>query len=456
MEKQKARNIDFGSGNMASIIIRQALPLTASQLAGLIYNIVDRIFIGHIPEVGSNALSGLGLTLPIVALINAFTLLMGQGGSPIFSMARGAGKNEKASRVLGNSFLMLLVTAIVLTLTGYLFMKPVIYFFGGSDNTYIYAFDYLKIYLAGTIFQMLATGLTFYITAQGHPGIAMLTTMTGAAINLILDPIFIFALGMGIRGAAAATLVSQTVSFIWVMIFIRSSKAEIRLEKKYMKPDPHTIKQILSMGFTGFVMEFTNSLTQVVCNKTLKIYGGDLYVGIMTIVNSVRSIMGLVIGGITSGAQPVLGFNYGAHKFDRVKKGIRITGWFSFIYTAFAWLVVFLFPGFFINMFSDNPELNTIAVKYLHIFFMAYIFMALQYSGQSTFMALGKAKRSITFSLFRKVVLVVPLTIILPYFFTDKVSGIFWAEPISNIIGGTASFVTMYLTLYRKLGKERY
>ena len=456
MDKRKPRNIDFGSGSMASIIIRQALPLTASQLAGLIYNIVDRIFIGHIPDVGSDALSGLGLTLPIVALINAFTLLMGQGGSPVFSMARGAGKDDKAAKVLGNSFLMLSVTAVILTLTGYLFMKPVIYFFGGSDNTYVYAFDYLKIYLAGTFFQMLATGLSFYITAQGHPGVAMLTSMTGAGINLILDPVFIFGLGMGISGAATATLISQFISFIWVMIFIRSSKAEIKLERKYMRPDPHTIRQILSMGFTGFVMEFTNSLTQVVCNKNLKLYGGDLYVGIMTIVNSVRSIMGLVIGGITSGAQPVLGFNYGARKYDRVKKGIRITGWFSFIYTAVAWLVVFLFPGFFIGMFSDNPDLNTIAVKYLHIFFMAYVFMALQYSGQSTFMALGKAKRSITFSLFRKVVLVVPLTIILPYFFTDKVSGIFWAEPVSNIIGGTASFVTMYLTLYRKLGKEKY
>lgn len=455
MNKNKA---DFGTGSMPKLILKQALPLALSQVAQLLYNIVDRIYIGHIEEESIAPLTGLGLTFPIISAILAFTLLFGQGGCPIFSINRGKGDIDKASRIMGNSFTLLTICGVILTLLVSILAKPLLYLLGAGPESFPYAYSYLRIYVLGTIFVMIGTGMNLYITAQGSPITSMITTMSGAVLNLILDPIFIFTLNLGIRGAAIATLISQVVSFLWVMRFFLPSfggKAVIPLSRKSMHLEPSIVGSIVAMGFTGFVMEITNSLTQVVCNRTLKFYGGEMYVGIMTIVNSVRSIMGVAVNGIVQGAQPVLGFNYGAKKYDRVLFGIRYSCMFAFVYTAFAWAVVFFFPSFFIGLFSDDAVTNAVAVPYLHIFFMAYVFMSLQFSGQSTFMALGKAKRAIFFSLFRKVILVVPLTILLPRVMTDAVSGVFYAEPISNVIGGAASFTAMYFTIYRKLARKQ-
>lgn len=460
MAKEDIRNTragEFGTGSMAKLIVRQALPLTLSQLAQLVYNITDRIYIGHIPGEGLAPLTGLGLTFPIVSMISAFTLLFGQGGAPLFSISRGEGNNDKASKILGNSFVMLIIASVLLTLSGYIFMRPILYALGASDTSYIYASQYLKIYYLGTLFSMIATGLNFYITAQGFPKTAMVTVLSGAILNIALDPVFIFGLRLGIRGAALATILSQALSAFRVMRFLLSNKALIPIKKSSLKPDPRICLRIISMGFTGFVMEITNSATQIVCNRTLRAYGGsdgDLYITIMTIVSSVRSIMGVAVNGITAGAQPVLGFNYGAKKYDRVRSGIKTMSLFGFVYTAVCWLIIFIFPGFFIGLFSTDQAANAVAVPYLHIFFMAYVFMSLQYSGQSTFMSLGKAPQAIFFSLLRKALLVIPLTLILPLILKDPISGVFWAEPISNIIGGSASFFTMYFTLYRKFGKE--
>ena len=451
----KVKENDFGHGSMSSIIIRQALPLTLSQLAALLYTIVDRIFIGHIKDVGFDCLTGIGLTLPFVTIINAFTCLFGQGGSPVFSIARGHGDGKKAGKVMHNSFLLLLSCAVVLTLLSQVFMKPLLYAFGAGDNSYGYAADYLRIYLCGTVFTMFATGMNYYISAQGFPQMAMITVFSGAAINMILDPIFIFALDMGIRGAAVATVISQAISASWVLVFLTGKRPAIRLHPWHIKPDRKICGSIIAIGFTGFIMEITNSISQIVCNRTLRQYGGEDYVGIMTIVNSVRAMLGVAVTGITMGAQPVLGYNYGARKYDRVRSGIVATSLFAFAYTLVVWILIILFPSFFIGLFSDDADLNKKAVTYLHIYFMAYVFMSLQYSGQSTFMALGMAKRAICFSIFRKIVLVVPLTLILPLFLRDSVSGVFWAEPVSNIIGGGASFLTMYLTVFRRLkGKK--
>lgn len=448
---------EFGTGSMAKLIIRQALPLTLSQLAQLVYNITDRIYIGHIPGAGLAPLTGLGLTFPIVSMISAFTLLFGQGGAPLFSISRGEGNKEKASRIQGNSFVMLLAASVILTLFGYIFMRPILYALGASDNSYIYASQYLKIYFIGTIFSMIATGLNFYITAQGYPKTAMVTVLSGAFLNIALDPLFIFVLKLGIRGAALATVISQAVSAVWVLRFLLSDKALIPIRRSSLKLDLGICSGIISMGFTGFVMEITNCATQIVCNRTLRAYGdinGDLYITIMTIVSSVRSIMGVAVNGITAGAQPVLGYNYGARKYDRVRSGIKTMSLFGFVYTAVCWLIIFIFPGFFIGLFSNDTAANAVAVPYLHIFFMAYVFMSLQYSGQSTFMSLGKAPQAIFFSLLRKALLVIPLTLILPLILKDPISGVFWAEPISNVIGGSASFFTMFFTVYRRLGKE--
>ena len=448
---------DFGKGSVAGLIIKQALPLSVSQLVQLLYNIVDRIYIGHIAGDDITPLTGLGLTLPIVSVIMAFTLLLGQGGAPHFSIYRGKNEPETAARILGNSFTLLLWGSIIITALSYIFMKPLLFALGASSASYVYARDYLIIYLIGTIFQMVATGLNFFIPAEGFPKTSMFNVIAGTVLNLILDPLFIFVFKLGIRGAAIATVISQFVSFLLVMHFLTRGKAIIKLKKENMKLDSSIVKMIITMGFTGFVMEFTNCATQVVCNRTLKAYSGnqsDLYITIMTIVNSVRSIMGVAVTGITSGAQPVMVFNYGAKNYDRVKAGIRWSFVFAFAYTAVAWFIVFLFPGFFIGLFSDNIEANAVAIPYLHIFFMAYVFMSLQYSGQSTFMALGKAKQAIFFSLFRKAILVIPLTIILPMFLSDPIKGIFAAEPVSNVVGGAASFFTMLFTIYLTLGKE--
>lgn len=446
-------SIDFSRGNMAALILKQAIPLTLAQLASLLYNIVDRIFIGHIEGTGTAALSGLGLTFPIVTIILAFSLLFGMGGTPYFSMLRGAGDEETAKKVMGNAFMLLLGSSVIIMILLYGFMKPIMFLLGASNDSYIFAADYLKIYLLGTIFNMIATGMNYYIPAQGFPKTAMVTTMSGAIINTILDPFFIFNLGMGIRGAAIATVISQFISFLWVMYFILK-KAPIILTVDSVRFSPRITKKIISLGFTPFVMEFTNSAASMICNHQLGIYGGDIYISTMTAINSVRSILSLAVTGITSGAQPVLGFNYGAKREDRVKAGIRTTSAMAFIYTSIAWLIVFLFPKFFIGIFTSDQQLLEIGPKYLHIYFMAYIFMALQYSGQSTFMALGKAKPAIFFSLFRKAILVIPLTLLLPLFMKDAAAGVYWAEPVSNIVGGSASFFTMYFTVYRKLDKK--
>jgi len=444
-------NTNFGEGSVNKHIIRQSGPLIISQLVQLLYNIVDRIYIGHIPGEGSTALTGLGLTFPVVSIILAFTMLFGQGGSPVFSIAMGAGDCTKASKTLSNSAFLLAAGGLVLTILLYIFMKPVLYLFGASDETYPYAAAYLKIYIAGTIFSMVGSGLNYYISAQGFPVIAMITTLSGAILNIGLDPLFIFAFDMNIKGAAIATVISQFASFIWVLRFLTRGKCEYKLQIRHMKPDGKICREICTVGFTGFVMQFTNSATQIVCNRTLGQYGGDLYVGIMAIVSSVRDIMSVAVHAITNGAQPVLGFNYGAGKYDRVRKAIRFTFVIATAYTVLAWLLIVLFPGFFIGLFTDDTELAKESVAALHLFFMAYIFMAFQFSGQSTFMALEMNRKAIFFSLFRKVILVIPLTILLPLFVTPAVNGVFLAEPVSNVIGGLSSFLTMYFTVYRRL-----
>ena len=449
----KGTATDFGEGSVAKLILRQALPLMLSSFVQLLYNIVDRIYIGHIPEEGTNALTGLGLTFPVVSAVLAFTMLFGQGGAPVFSIAMGAGNNRKAGKVLGNSFCLLIIGSLVLTVVLYGFMRPVLFALGADDATFPYASSYLRIYLLGTVTVMIANGLNYYISAQGFPVTAMITTLTGAVLNIILDPVFIFVLDMNIEGAAIATVISQTVSMIWVLKFLTGNKPAYRIEFKNMKLERPIVIQICSVGFTGFIMQITNSATQAVCNKTLSIYRDNTYIGVMTIVSSVRDIMSVAVHAITNGASPVMSFNYGAGKYDRVRSGIRFSFLIAFAYTAVAWLTIILFPRFYITLFAKDASLIEAAVPALHLFFLAYVFMAFQFSGQSTFMSLEKNGRAVFFSLFRKVILVIPLTILLPRFVTPSVNGVFMAEPVSNVVGGLASFITMYFTVYRRLDK---
>lgn len=431
----------------------QAVPLTLAQLVQLLYNVVDRVYIGHLPGSSSMALTGVGITFPVVAMIAAFTNLFGTGGTPLFSIARGAKEEERAAKIQGNSFSLLLICSLILLVISYLFKRPILYLFGASDESFVYANAYLMIYLIGTPFSMLSAGMNGFINAQGFPRIGMLTTVIGAVLNLILDPIFIFALNMGVQGAALATVISQLVSAVWVLHFLIFGKNTlIRIEKKYLPVDRGLAKEITTMGTAGFIMQFTSSLVQVVCNSTLQSYGGDLYVGIMTVLNSIREVLDLPARGISSGAQPVLGFNYGAKKYSRVRSAIRCTAYMGFGYLMAAWIFVLACPHMLISLFSNDAALLENGIKALHIYFFGFAFMGFQHSGQSTFQGLGMAKQAIFFSLFRKVIIVVPLTVLLPAL-GFGVYGVFLAEPISNLIGGLASFTTMYLTVYRRIAK---
>ncbi len=440
---------DFSTGKVWRIITAQAIPLTIAQLVYLLYNVVDRIYIGHLPEVGSLALTGVGLTFPFSTFILACANLFGTGGTPLFSIARGANEEERAKTILGNVFTLILASSAVIFVLCYRFRVPVLYLFGASDATIVYAESYLKIYLYGILFSMVVNGMNGFISALGFPKTAMWTTIIGAALNLILDPIFIFALGFGVKGAAIASVISQGVSALWIMKFLLGKQNEYKLTLAHMRLKLRLIREILGLGVTGFMQQFTNCLVQIVCNATLQTWGGDVYVGIMTIINSVREIASLPVTGLSSGAQPVLGFNYGAKKYHRVKEGIRFMSFAGILYTAAIWLVILLFPTIFLRIFSSDSQTIALGTRAIRIYFMGFVFMSLQFMGQSTFVGLGKAKRAVFFSILRKVVIVVPLTLLFPL--AIGTDGVFLAEPVSNLLGGLACFLTMWLTVYRKL-----
>lgn len=448
--KQKMAKVDFLNGPVWKCVVAQAIPLTVAQLVHLLYNVVDRVYLGHMGEGNSLALTGVGLTFPIVSLIMAFTALFGNGGVPLFSIERGAGNEEKASRILGNSFALLLSSSLILTVVGYFFMKPILFAFGASDDSFVYAREYLNIYLVGTLFSMISTGMNGYINAQGFPQIGMCTTVLGAVCNIILDPIFIFALDMGVTGAALATVISQFVSAVWVLRFLMGKKISGPLNRRNIAIGKEITRDICKLGTASFIMQGTNCLVQVTCNATLQTFGGDLYVGIMTVTNSVREIFSLPVMGITSGAQPVISYNYGAKQYDRVRSGIRFNTFIGTGYTMVAWLLVVIFPGFWFGIFSDDMSMMIPGIEAMKIYFFGFVFMAFQFSGQSTFQAVGDAKHSIFFSLLRKAVIVVPLTLLLPRL-GFGVLGVFLAEPISNFVGGLACYITMRMTIYKRI-----
>ena len=448
--KSNNQKVDFSKGPVWKCIIAQAVPLTIAQLVQLLYNVVDRIYIGHLGDGNSIALTGVGLTFPVVTLIMAFTALFGNGGVPLFSMARGAGDEEEAGKILGNSYGLLLISSVILTVVGYVFCKPILFAFGASEESFVYAKQYLDIYLIGTIFSMSATGLNGYINAQGFPKIGMLSVIIGAVSNIILDPIFIFGLNMGVSGAALATIISQAISAMWVLNFLFGKKAIVPLKLNNIRINKGRTLEIFKLGTSNFIMHGTNCLVQVACNSTLQTYGGDLYVGIMTVVNSVREIFILPINGIVSGSQPVISFNYGAKEYKRVKSGIRFNTLIGSVYTMAAWVLILLAPKFWFGIFSDDFTMMNAGIEMLKIYFFGFVFMALQFAGQSTFQALGDAKHAIFFSLLRKAIIVVPLALILPKV-GFGVKGVFLAEPISNVIGGIACYATMRLAVYKKI-----
>ena len=437
---------DFSKGSVAGNILRLALPMTVAQLINVLYSVVDRMYIGRLPDAAGNALTGLGLTFPILSIVTAFANLFGMGGSPLFSIQRGKGDRDRAQVIVG--------TGVALTVVLLVLKRPLLYAFGASDATYPYADGYLTIYLLGSIFVMISLGMNQFINAQGFGRTGMLTVLIGAVTNILLDPVFIFVLDMGVQGAALATILSQFLSAVWAVSFLRGKKALIRLEWGSMRLQPKLVWQIVSLGFSSFVMAITNSIVQVACNSTLQSFGGDLYVGVMTIINSVREVVSTPINGVTSAAQPVMGFNYGAQEYRRVRSGIVFTTIVCVVYTTAVWLLLFLFPRFFIGLFTGEEALREAAVPSMHIYFFGFFMMSLQMAGQSAAVALGRSKQAVFFSLFRKVIIVTPLTLLLPHLFGLGVNGVFLAEPISNFIGGGACYITMLLTIWREMNRR--
>lgn len=446
---------DFTQGSMPANMMRLAVPMTLAQLINVLYNIVDRMYIGHIPDTGMISLTGLGITFPLIMIISAFTNLFGQGGAPLCSIARGEGDLDRAERIMGNSFSLLLISGVVLTVLGLLLKRPLLYLFGASDATFPYANGYITIYLLGSLFVMIGLGMNSYINSQGFARMGMITVLLGAVCNLLLDPVFIFVLHMGVRGAALATILSQAVSALWVLRFLCGPHAILRLRLSNLRLDTQIVKKITGLGLSGFTMACTNSLVQIACNASLQQFGGDLYVGIMTVINSIREMIAMPISGVTNGSQPVLGYNYGAACYHRVRQGIRFMIGVCIGYSVFVWALVMLFPTVFVRIFNQDPQLLAIGQTSMRLYYMGFFLMSLQFIGQSTFVALGKSKQAVFFSLFRKVVLVVPLVLLLPYLFQLGVKGVFLAEPISDLVGGGACFLTMMLTIWPNLKEDR-
>jgi putative MATE family efflux protein len=443
---------DFSKGSIPKAIMRLAVPMTVAMLINIMYNLVDRMYIGHITD-GRMALTGIGISLPILSIIMGFANLCGSGGAPLCSMARGRGDKKEAEHIMGNAFVLLLILSVTLTALCFILKRPLLYLFGADGATYGYADAYLSIYIFGTAAVMISLGMNPFINAQGFGRMGMLTIALGAVVNIVLDPIFIFVFGMGVRGAALASVLAQLCSALWVLRFLTGKKAILTLQIKHFGLKAGTVGRILALGVSGFVMSLTNSLVQIVCNKTLLLYGGNLYVSVMTVINAIREVASLGMIGITMGGVPVLSYNYGAAQYGRIRQGIRFTTVAGLICAAVPWAFVMLFPQLFIRIFNSDPALIKYGVPAFRIYFSTFFFMTFQMVGQTVSQALGKAKTAVFFSLLRKAFIVAPLTVLLPQLWGLGTDGVFLAEPISNVVGGLACYIAMIFIAYIPLGR---
>ena len=454
MSAGTARRVtDFTQGRIPAVIMGMAVPLIAAQLVNVLYNIVDRIYIGHIPGIGAHALTGVGVALPVITILSAFAGLFGQGGAPLFSIERGRGNAAQAGRIMGNSMTLLLGSSVILALLVRGISRRALLALGAGENTLGYALDYLHVYLFGTPLVFITLGMNSYVNAQGFARRGMMTVMLGAAANIALDPLFIFVLGMGVRGAALATVLSQAVSAAWCTLFLCSARAAIPLRRENLRLRADIVRRIVSLGVSNFMAQATNSVIQAVANRQLSVFGGELSIGAMTIINALRTAFFQVIMGVAAGMQPVIGYNYGAGARKRVLECIRFTTAVGVGFLLFAWLLLETIPAAFVRIFTDEAALIAIAVPSVRIYYSAIFFMALQLVSQNIFTGLGKAKHAVFFSLFRKVVIETPLMLLLPAAGLGA-AGVFWSEPVSDVIGGLAAFTTMLLTVYLPLRRE--
>ncbi len=437
----------LGTEKIGKLILSMGLPTLIAQVINLLYNIVDRMYIGHL--VGPEALTGVGLTLPVIMLISAFSAFVGAGGAPLAAIAMGQGDKKRAETILSNAVTMLVAFTVILMAVFFLIEKPFLYLIGASDVTYPYAGAYLRIYLLGTLFVQLVIGLNPFITAQGQSRTAMLSVLIGAVLNIALDPVFIFVFHMGVRGAALATIISQFASALWTMRFLLSGKTSLRIQAKYLKPQWRVIGSVAALGVSPFIMQSTESLISVVLSSGLQKYGGDIYVGSLTILQSVMQLINTPISGFTQGVQPILSYNYGAGNIGRVrdtyKRIIIITTTASFVIT----LSAMLFPGMFARIFTDDPQLTAVVKKVMPIFVAGMLIFGVQMGCQTTFMGLGQAKISLFMALLRKVFLLVPFAIIFPMV-TQNVLSIYFAECSADAIAAVICGI-VFLCNIRKI-----
>ncbi len=439
----------LASAPIGILMLKLAVPAVAAQVINMLYNIVDRIYIGHIPEVGRTALTGLGITFPIIMLVSAFAAFAGQGGAPLASIRLGAGDRNGAEKILGNSTTMLLCTSVVLTVVFSIIKEPVLMAFGASADTIGYAVDYISIYLLGTIFVQYALGLNTFISAQGKAMVAMCSVLIGAVLNIILDPVFIFVFNMGVQGAAIATVISQGVSACWVVGFLCSGRSGIRIRKVNLKHNWSVMGKIAALGIAPFIMQSTESLVTVVLNSGLQRYGGDLYVGTLTIMQSVMQMVVMPTQGITQGVQPIMSYNYGAQNYQRVRKTFKLLLKVTLTVTVCVFLIVSLIPELLALIFNDDPELVELTGKMMPIFFGGIWAFGAQMACQSAFMAMGQARTSLFLALLRKVILLIPLALLLPWAM-GNVLGIYIAEPVADILASSTT-LTLFLLRRKKL-----
>ena len=451
--KKQAGEIDLGQGSVGALLVRLAIPAITAQIINVLYNMVDRMYIGHLPDIGASALTGVGVTFPVITAISAFAYLVSMGGAPRASIMLGRGKKAAAERILGNCTTALILVAAVLTLFFHFFGRPILLLFGASENTIGYAWDYMHIYALGTVFVQISLGLNAFINAQGYAKVGMFTVVIGAICNIILDPILMFGFSMGVKGAALATIISQGISAAWVIQFLTSKKSWLRIRAYCLRPKARVLAPCIALGLSPFVMQFTESIINICFNTSLQKYGGDIAVGAMTILSSAMQFSLLPLNGLTQGAQPIVSFNYGAGKLDRVGKTFRLLLTSCLCYSAFLWAVCMFAPMAFIMIFTRDAQLSGYSVWALRIYMASSILLGAQVACQQTFIALGNSRTSLFLALLRKVFLLIPLIYILPHFFADKTFAVFLAEPIADFIA-VCTTVTLFTQALKKLLKN--
>lgn len=448
MSKQQT---DLGKDKIGSLLFKLALPSICAQIINLLYNMIDRMYIGHIKNIGPSALTGVGVVMPVIVCISAFAALVSMGGAPLASINMGKGDKEKAENILGNCTTMLILTALILTSIFLVFGRKIMMLFGASENTIEYAWSYMKIYSLGTIFVQLALGLNAFINAQGFSKIGMTTVAIGAVCNIILDPIFIFGLNMQVQGAALATVISQAVSCIWILKFLTGKKTFLKIKRKYMLLKKNIILPAVALGLSPFIMQFTESVLAVSFNTSLLKYGGDLAVGSMTILNSVNQFCMMPLNGLSQGAQPIVSYNYGAKNVDRVQKAFKLLLKVCVIYSVALWSISMFLPKVFVLIFTSDSELIKYTMWAIKIYMAGSCLFGIQIACQQTFIALGNAKKSIFLALLRKCILLIPLIYIFPLFIANKTFAVFFAEPVADVLAVMCT-ATMFYFEYRKLG----